>query len=225
MKLIVGKTTLFHSWMHLRDEALAGAALQLQNGETPVLSPAAQAHLADCPRCSTRLNDLCVTVANQRQHASDIADAHFPQATLNAQRDAILTHLASRHAGARVLLFPAPVLHLPRPKHAAMRAIAATLAASLFVGLATGQVLYLRDLLSRPTSQQAQAPHIPRHHTRWTAESGPDAQPGDERDERFLDEIESALASRRRNPALRALDDMTPRAPGSEPKQQHYRER
>ncbi len=219
------KTTLFHSWLHLRDEALAGAALQLQNGDTPLLSPAAHTHLADCNRCSARLDDLRVIVANQRQRAADIADAQFPEATLDAQRDAILTHLASRHAGARVLLFPAPALELTRPKRPAMRSVAATLAAGLFVGLATGQVLYLHDLLVRPTTQQAQAPHIPRHHIRWTAVSGPDAQPGDEYDERFLAEIESALASRRRNPALRALDDMTPRTPGSEPRQQHYRER
>jgi hypothetical protein len=220
---------LFTSWMHLGDEALAGAALQ-----HPLdLSPGAQAHLAECPHCLARLDDLRAILDLQRATAAEIADAQFSEDTLDAQRAGILARLAARHAGARVLLFPSaaePVMgHLPRPQQPGMRWIAATLAAGLFVGLMTGETLYVRDLLVRQTgAQQAERdniPHIPRHHVRWTAESGPDAQPGEEQDDRLLGEIESALAARRRNPALQALDDLTPRAAGSEPRSRRYRER
>jgi hypothetical protein len=229
--------SLFTSWMHLGDEVLAGTALQQhllqQSGdERPLLSPAARAHLADCPRCLARLDDLRVTLDEQRQGAADLADARFPQARLDAQRTHILARLAERHAGARVLMFPTatvPTLgHLPRPQQPGMRWIAATLAAGLFVGLATAQVLYTHDrLVRRITSQQAAAavPRILRQGVRWEAISGPDAQPGEEQDDRLLGEIESALATRRRNPALRALDDLTPRAPGNEPRSRRYRER
>jgi hypothetical protein len=111
-----------------------------------------------------------------------------------------------------------------------MRWIAATVAAGLFVGLATAQVLYTHDRLVRQIVAQQLAdrdriPHIPRQHIRWEAISGPDAQPGEEQDDRLLGEIESALATRRRNPALKALDDLTPRANGNDPRSRRYRER
>jgi hypothetical protein len=231
----VNTIPLFTSWMHLGDEALAGAALQQHNGDTPLLPPAARAHLADCPHCLARLDDLRVVLDAQRQGAADLADARFPQATLDAQRTSILARLAERHVGARVLMFPtatspAPLAHLPRPHQPGMRWIAATLAAGLFVGLATAQVLYTRDrLVRRIVAQQAadrdRIPHIPRQHIRWEAISGPDAQPGEEQDDRLLGEIESAVVTRRRNPALKALDDLTPRAPGNEPRSRRYRER
>jgi hypothetical protein len=216
--------------MHLGDEVLAGAALQQHTGDdTLALSPAAHAHLARCGRCAARLDALCLQLAGQRDLAVAAADAQFSESRLAAQRDRILAQLAARHAGARVLIFPtptpAPPQLLPRPQQAGMRWVAATLAAGLFVGAMTGQVLYTRDLLVRHVvNQQAQqqAPHIPRYHQRWTAESGPDAQPGDERDERLLGEIESAIAQgRRRNPALRALDDLTPHASGTQPRRQY----
>jgi hypothetical protein len=223
---------LFTSWMHLGNEALAGAALQQQNGDTtPVLSPAAQAHLVDCPHCLARVEDFRVSLDTQRQRAAAFADARFPQSALDAQRAGILARLAERHAGARVLMFPTVTAILPRPQPSGVRWIPATLAAGLFVGLMTGQVLYLHDTLVRHLAAQTQAerdrvPHIPRYHVRWTAESGPDAQPGDATDDRLLGEIESELARGRRNPALRALDDLTPRAGShNDPASRRYRER
>jgi anti-sigma factor RsiW len=207
--------------MHLPDYALAGAALQLQNGDAPLLSPAAQTHLASCARCAARFDDLRATLGAHRDAAADAADAHFPQTTLDAQRDAILSRLAKRHAGARVLMFPTAAIHLPRSDRPAMRWVAGAVAAGLLVGVLTGQTLYIRDMLVSRVSQSAQA-HVLRRQPlpHVTAESGPDA-PIDERDENFLAELESALARSRGNPALRALDDMTPRAPGSQPRRRH----
>lgn len=222
---------LFTSWMHLGDEALAGAALQQQNGdETSVLSPAAQAHLADCPHCLARVEDLRVSLERQRQRAAACADARFPQSALDAQRAGILARLAERHAGARILMFPTATI-VPPPQPSGVRWLPAAVAAGLFIGLLTGQTLYLHDTLVRHVAAQTQAerdrvPHIPRYHVRWTAESGPDAQPGDATDDRLLGEIESELARGRRNPALRALDDLTPRAgSNNDPQSRRYRER
>src|SRR5690349_21110672 len=90
--------------MHLGDEVLAGAALQQH-----LLSSGAQTHLAECPRCQARLDDLRVRLDAQRRDAAAIADARFPDSRLDAQRAGILARLAERHAGARVLMFPAAV--------------------------------------------------------------------------------------------------------------------
>jgi hypothetical protein len=206
--------------MHLGDEVLAAAALQQQHtDDTSVLSPAAEAHLARCSRCAARTLELRAILAKQRLAVATAADAHFTPAALDAQREGILARLAERHAGARVLRFPTPVAHLPRTTHPGMRWIAATLAAGLFVGVVSGQALYTTNVLVHRVP-----PAQPTHRigsigaNRWNVESGPDANPGDEKDERFLGEIESALARGRRNQALRALDDMTPRAPGAEPR-------
>jgi hypothetical protein len=211
--------------MHLGNEMLAGAAIQLHNGDTSVLSPAAHAHLARCPRCAARLEDLRARLATQRLTAAEAADARFTESALDAQRQAILARLAERHVGARVLRFPTPTVHLPRAERPVMRWIAGSLAAGLFVGVVSGQALYTTNALVRRVTPHQQAKLSLRTIAqraatgeRYKVESGPDAQPGDERDERFLGEIESALARGRRNQALRALDDMTPRATGAEPR-------
>jgi hypothetical protein len=239
----VKTTFLFTSWMHLGDEVLAGAALGHQHDETR-----AQAHLDECPRCQARLDDLRALLDTQRRDAAALADARFPQTRLDAQRAGILARLAERHAGARVLMFPTaavtataspdgaldtPLAPLQSPLFAyapMLRRTAATLAAGLFIALLGGQTYYTYHVLVTRAAAQQQAdrdrfPHIPRHHVRWTAESGPDAVPGDATDDRLLGEIETELARGRRNPALRALDDLTPRAPGTESRSHRYRER
>jgi hypothetical protein len=218
-KLTVSRSRGLRSWMHLREYVLAGAALQLQNGDVLSLTPSARAHLADCPRCAARLDELQLVLAGERHAAVDAADAVFSDDTLDAQRDAIMTRLIRRHAGARVLMFPSAIVRLPRRDRPAMRWISGTVAAGLLVGVATGQALYTHDVLL-----QHQAPHrlARQWPNRWVAETGPDAPRLDHSptDETFLSELESALANRR-NPALRALDEMTPRAPGSSPRRPH----
>jgi hypothetical protein len=232
----VKTTFLFTSWMHLGDEALTGAALyqpaaRQRDGETPLLSPGQRAHLAECPRCLGRLEDVRIALGSQRRDMETLADARFPQSRLEAQRTSILARIAERHAGARVLMFPsalAPAAAAPLPEshRPSFRVIAASVAAGLFLALMTAQTLYVREQVVRQAATQAERdriPHIPRYHVRWKAESGPDAQPGDEADDRLFGEIET-LARGRRNPALRAIDDLTPRA-SNDPRSRRYRER
>jgi hypothetical protein len=122
---------------------------------------------------------------------------------------------------------PAAALPMPDPQRPAFRLIAATIAAGLFVGLMTAEALYVHNrFVTAAAVQQADRYRIQRilHNPRYHVESGPDALPGDEADDRLLGEIET-LARGRRNPALRALDDLTPRAPGNEPRSRRYRER
>ncbi len=207
--------------MHLREYVLAGSALQLQNGDPLSLSASALAHLARCPRCAARLDELQQVLAGDRHAAADAADAMFPEPVLDAQRDAILTRLAKRHAGARVLMFPTTIARLPRRDRAITRWISGAAAAAMFAGVFTGQALFTRDVLLQPHTPHLQPRHFAQAH-RWVVESGPDAPAIDKSpaDETFLSEIEFALGNRR-NPALRALDDMTPRAPGSAPRRPH----
>jgi hypothetical protein len=220
--------------MHLGDEALAGAALQQHaqpsGDDTPLLSAGERAHLDECPRCLARLDDLRVALDAQRQGAADLADIRFSDTHLAAQRASILARLAARHAGARVLMFPSsvtPAASLPDSRRPAFRLVAATIAAGLFVGLMTTEALYVQHrFIARAAVQQADRARMLRilQNPMYHVESGPDAQPGDEADDRLLGEIET-LARGRRNPALRALDDLTPRAPGNESRSHRYRER
>ena len=222
--------------MHLGDEALAGAALQQHaqrsGDDTLLLSAGERAHLDECPRCLARLDDLRVVLDAQRQGAADLTDLRFSDARLDRQRASILARLAERHAGARVLMFPSavtPAASLPMPdsRRPAFRLVAATIAAGLFVGLITAEALYVQHrFIARAAVQQADRTRILRilQNPMYHVESGPDAQPGDEADDRLLGEIET-LARGRRNPALRALDDLTPRAPGTDSRTGRYRER
>ncbi len=207
--------------MHLREYVLAGTALQLQNGDPLSLTPSALEHLARCARCAARLDELQQVLAGDRHAAADAADAMFPEPALDAQRDAILTRLAKRHAGARVLMFPTTIARLPRRDRPVTRWISGAAAAAMFAGVFTGQAIFTRDVLLQPRTPHLQARHFARQAPRYVVESGPDAPAVDKSpaDETFLSEIEFALG--RRNPALRALDDMTPRAPGSAPRHPH----
>jgi hypothetical protein len=210
------------AWIHLREYVLAGAALQLQNGDNLSLKPSALAHLARCQRCAARLDELQHVLAGDRDAAAEAADALFPEPALDAQRDAILDRLARRHAGARVLMFPTATTHLPRRDRPAMRWVSGVAAAAMFTTVITGQAIYTRDVLLKPVPPPRLQARQLSQPNRWVVESGPDA-PDIERsptDEKFLLEIEFALGNRR-NPALRALDDMTPRAHGSAPRKPH----
>jgi hypothetical protein len=196
---------------HVREDLLAGAALQLLNGESPALKASAQEHLARCARCTARLEELRGELAGERQDGAEAADAVFSDERLRAQRLAILRRLERDRARARVLAFPAAGPWLARRDRPAMRWLAGAAAAGLLVGLIGGQLMFAgHSFRLRPSSEA----------TRWTAASWLDRPsggetPGIERlspaaEEAFLSDIELAVSSRR-IAALQALDDLTPR--------------
>jgi hypothetical protein len=200
------------TWAHLREHRLAGAALQLLNGEAPALKPSAQTHLLRCERCAARLEELREVLAGERHAAVDAADALFAEERLAAQRQTILGRLERRHKSARVLRFPPVAVPVNRRDRPAMRWIAAAAAAGLFVGLAASPVVF-PDVQRFPRTAAANR-HWPVVGAKWWMPSV-SAKPGQSRiapetDELFLSEMESALNKRRIAP-LKALDDLTPR--------------
>lgn len=205
------RTWVPSAWAHLREHQLAGAALQLLNGEAPTLKSSAQTHLLQCERCAARLEELREVLAGERHAAVDAADALFSEERLTAQRQSILGRLERRQKSARVLHFPpvaAPVNRRDRP---AMRWIAAAAAAGLFVGLAASPVVF-PDVQRFPRTATASR-QWPSGLKWWMPSVS--ARPGQSRitpetDELFLSEMESALNKRRIAP-LKALDDLTPR--------------
>lgn len=201
-------------WGHLREQHLAAAALHLLNGEAPALKVSAEAHLHRCERCAARLEELREVLAGERNAAVEAADAVFSDDRLATQRRGILGRLERRQRGARVLPFPViaeePASRRDRP---AMRWLAAAAAAGLFVGLAASPIVF-PDVKRFPRTSLGAARQAPPADKWWlpsvagTKASKPAITL--ETDELFLSDMETAL-NKRRIPALRALDDLTPR--------------
>jgi hypothetical protein len=200
------------AWPHLREHQLAGAALQLLNGEAPALKASAESHLLRCERCAARLEELREVLAGERGAAADAVDALFAEERLKEQRQSILDRLERRQKSARVLHFPAITEPVNRRDRPAMRWVAAAAAAGLFVGLAASPVVF-PDVQRFPRSSAANRSWS--SGAKWWVPSSVTAKPGTSRitpetDELFLSEMESALNKRRIAP-LKALDDLTPR--------------
>jgi hypothetical protein len=220
---------------HLREDVLAIVAIELLNGDAPSLEPAGLDHLTHCARCTARLEGLQQALAADRQDTSAVADAHFSEARLDGQRDAILDRLVRERAQARVLAFPTtPAPWMARRDRPAMRWLAAAAAAGLLIGLGAGQMVFtgqpfqaqsfqangalrFRDAGSpSATSTWTPARWLSRVHSRpvgatVTTAEGRVEQLSPAAEEEFLSEMESAL-NNRRIAALQALDDLTPRA-------------
>jgi hypothetical protein len=197
---------------HVREHVLADAALQLTNGESPALTPSAQAHLARCARCAARLEELRGIMSIEREDAVAAADAAFPESRLREQRASILTRLEQARAGSRVLhfpTFPATRTWMARRDRPGMRWLAGAAAAGLLVGLGAGQAAFTGHQLrfhspAAPTVSGNPAP------ARWISSGSADT-PHIERlspasEEVFLSDMELVL-NKRRNAALRALDE------------------
>jgi hypothetical protein len=214
------------SWVHVREHVLASAALHVLNGEAPALKASTQAHLESCAQCAARLEALRTVLAGERQDGTEAADAAFPDTRLRAQRFSILERLDRVRANARVLAFPTTAAwpRSWRRDRPAMRWLAAAASVGLLVGLGAGQIVSLAPQLGfRPgvtqTAARALKPALWLHSATTTISPVTNSsigtpqieqlEPGDE--EAFLSEMETALNTRRIK-ALRALDDLTPRA-------------
>jgi hypothetical protein len=197
---------------HVREHVLANAAIQLMNGESPELTPSAQAHLERCDRCAARLGELRDLMSIEREDVMAAADAAFPESRLRTQRASILERLEQARAGSRVLhfpTFPATRTWMARRDRPAMRWLAGAAAAGLLVGLGAGQAAFTGHQLrfhpsAAPTAKVNSTP------SGWLAPSGVDT-PRIERltpvsEEVFLSDMELVL-NKRRNAAIRALDE------------------
>jgi hypothetical protein len=197
---------------HVREHVLANAALQLMNGESPELTPSAQAHLERCDRCAARLGELRDIMSAEREAATAVADAAFPEPRLREQRTSILARLEQARAGSRVLhfpTFPATRTWMARPDRPAMRWLDGAAAAGLLVGLGAGQAVFTGHQLRFHSTA------TPSTSANWTPATWRSTATADtphiERlspasEEAFLSDMEMVL-NKRKNAALRALDE------------------
>ncbi len=197
---------------HVREHVLANAAIQLMNGESPDLTPSAQAHLEHCDLCAARLGELRDIMSTEREDAVAAADAAFPESRLREQRVSILARLEQARAGSRVLHFPrsrppargwrSPTV--PRCAGSPARPRPACWSAWARV---RPRLPGIRSVSTRPPPPR---PRPTGRLARWRS-AGPADAPQIERlppasEEAFLSDMELVL-NKRKNAAMRAMDE------------------
>ncbi len=197
--------------IHLKDDRLFECYVAERSGES--LDPRAADHLADCPACVTRYDDLVAFMDDLRDEADAEIDELFPADRLLSQQQQILERLEHVNRSARVISFPARDAggHARSTVRLTPRWLAAAAAAGLFIGVAVGGYLGPTRLHPVAARQQAQAgpsmtvqPSAPPAAVRisTTQTDAPD-------DDAFLMELELALA-RPNTRELQSFDAMTP---------------
>ncbi len=169
-------------------------------------------HLHGCETCTWRYTELTAPLERLRRDAASEADEVFTPARLDTQCAKVMERLEDRAHATRVVPFPNASTRLGRPviHRPVMRWVAAAAAAGLLVGVMAGRLIEfskLRDAQSAQPTASAQArPAAPRLQN---AVASPVASDSVAADEATIDEIESAMQTRRVS-ALAALDEMTP---------------
>jgi hypothetical protein len=199
-----------HLARHLQEEQLFDCYLAVRSGET--VDPPVAEHLTDCPQCGRRYADLSQFMESLSVEASEEADAIFTPERRRVQQQQIMRRLEHLGHAARVISFPgrpaAPHIESVTPRFA-RRWVAASLAAGLFIGVATG------ILFDWQASRAFYARRVPAG-TRQTVMTAPAdgieiARDASEADDAFLSEIELA-GQRPRIRELLAVDALTPHA-------------
>jgi len=195
---------------HLQEERLFESYLAVREGES--LDPRVAEHLSDCRECRTRYSDLTEFMDRLSSEAIAETDAIFTPERLRTQQQLIARRLEHLGHPARVITFPGRSAghHFgSTAPRGARRWIAASVAAGLFIGVATGMVL---DRQSRstlfPVDRVAVSNRFPPPLASVTTIVQPDPAEGDEA---FLSEIEIA-GQRPRIGELLAVDAITPHA-------------
>ena len=191
---------------HLPERRLFECYLAVRSGEA--LDPPIAEHLTDCPPCGRRYAELTQFMETLSVAAADETDAVFTPERLRVQQQQIARRLEHLGHSGRVITFPprATIHHIGAvaPRFA-RRWVAASLAAGLFIGVATGIIL---------DWQASRAMQGHRAVARQTVLSAPvDVEiprpDPSEADEAFLSEIEIA-GQRPHIRELLAVDALTP---------------
>ena len=196
---------------HLDDDRLYECYLADRRGEARDLTAAE--HLADCPDCSARYDEMSECLTAVRAEGEAEADAIFTTARLQAQQDAVLRRIAHASHPARVISFPGRVTrHMAGTStRVSPRWLVAAAAAGLFVGVAVGGAFSTPRF--RNSAVSSPATMVPNRVT--TAPVARISAPAEAieaaDDDRFLLELEAALA-RPQTRELMPFDNLTPRA-------------
>ena len=199
---------------HLHDDSLFSCYVAEQSGEA--VDHGSAEHLGTCVDCRGRYVELARFMDGLREDAEGETDAIFTPADLRAQQQHILRRIEHLGQPARVISFPARLVHRHlasaggrfAPRWTAMAAVA-----GLVIGVGVGVVF---DARHRQTAPGPVAPLTPltmtltrpsRAATPIIAVSGP-APAAD--DDAFLSEIEAVLGGPH-NQELLLIDALTPR--------------
>jgi hypothetical protein len=186
---------------HLSDDRL----VELYFTETP--SAQEQQHLGSCAECDARRSGMAHLLDETALAAEEDLEAAFPADRLARQQLRILERAEAISGPARVIAFPAAPPASPgvvSRTRSTTRWIAAAAVAGLIVGVVAGRAgregptgMVAGPAMSQPLAQ-SQGPGIRTVSATLS-------------DDEFLLELESAIESRNAG-ALRALDELTPRA-------------
>jgi hypothetical protein len=165
-----------------------------------------QQHLGGCAECNTRRSTMAHLLDETALAAEEDLEAAFPADRLARQQLRILERAEAISGPARVISFPAaqPTPGVAARTRSTSRWIAAAAVAGLVVGVVAGRVgrpLSIDTRSARAVSQPISQNEAPPIRTVSATLS----------DDEFLLELETAI-ERHDAGALRALDELTPRA-------------
>lgn len=145
-----------HATRHLDDDDLAEIWSRAASEGRAATHP----HLTTCAHCRVRYSAFSGWLDDLRHEAHAEADDVFPPERLAAQQAAIFRRLEALERPARVIAFPRQTRPVTGSQPFARRWIAASAAAGLVIGLATGMILDLRHALEGPsqTTRTAEGP-------------------------------------------------------------------
>jgi hypothetical protein len=185
---------------HLSDDRL----VELYFTETP--SAQEQQHLGACAECDAKRSSMAHLLEETALVAEEELEAAFPAERLARQQARILERVDAAGGPARVIAFPAAHVSTPgviSRTSSTTRWIAAAAVAGLVVGIVAGRAG--RETPGSATARMVAPPLAqsisPAVRTVSSTLS----------DDEFLRELDTAIESRHSG-ALRALDELTPRA-------------
>jgi hypothetical protein len=188
---------------HLHEERLFECYVAARSGDA--VDPPSSSHLAGCAECAARYSDLSRFMDGLREEAEAETEAIFSPQHLHFQQQQIMRRLENLGHPARVLSFPARLMHRHLARHArriGTQWAAASAVAGLLVGVGLGVFLDSRAG-STPMAMSA-----PRLAAPMAVAISPPAPVPDVED--FLSELEAALGSPQ-NQELLPFDALTPR--------------
>jgi hypothetical protein len=187
---------------HLDDSSLA----EIWSTAAAEGQPATHPHLASCAECRARFAAFDEWLDDLRLDARAEADEMLSSERLAAQHSAIFRRLEAMERPARVIAFPKNTRPVITTHRTTYRWIATAAAAGLVIGIATGQIIDLKQALDRSGSTPAQITG-----TTASVRPSPQTQPANlAADEAiFYGEADSSVQSARYLPAV---DGLVPRA-------------
>ncbi len=191
---------------HLTDDAFADLWSTAATSGEPVADP----HLASCAPCRARYADFTGWLGRIHDDAVGEADEAFPPERLAAQQAQVMRRLEALERPARVIAFPRFARPVTSTPGHAQRWVAAAAAAGLIIGLAAGQLVDVRRMLTPARTAPTQTARLTTTQPVGTPAVVP-ASLSAVSDETLFFGGDPARTTGPL-PMLQAMDDITPRA-------------